>query len=119
MVTLQFLGHTMSTKTINAVSYLPSLLLPAHQVKTKSTAKMPKGPISSPPLQPKKVHGVVDDDAPIDDYENAVHEREREEKHRLADEPNVAAARRANKPPVANTETERHRGGTGSVHRSQ
>ncbi|KAL4771935.1 hypothetical protein BDW60DRAFT_188718 [Aspergillus nidulans var. acristatus] len=80
---------------------------------------MPKGPISSPPLQPKKVHGVVDDDAPIDDYENAVHEREHEDKHRLADEPNVAAARRANKPPVANTETERHRGGTGSVNRSK
>ncbi|KAL4802146.1 hypothetical protein BDV18DRAFT_66642 [Aspergillus unguis] len=84
---------------------------------------MPKGPIS-PPLRPKKVHGQVDDDAPMDDYENAVHEREEqayeeERGHILADEPNVAAARRANRPPVANTEGERHRGGTGSINRSK
>ncbi|KAL4786833.1 hypothetical protein BJX76DRAFT_320349 [Aspergillus varians] len=82
---------------------------------------MPKGPISSPPLQPKKVHGVVDDDAPIDDYENAVHEREHEDVHHIADEPNVAAARRANKPPVAgkSNEEQRHKGGTGSQNRSK
>ncbi|KAL4953986.1 hypothetical protein BDW69DRAFT_194399 [Aspergillus filifer] len=83
---------------------------------------MPKGPISSPPSQPKKVHGVVDDDAPIDDYENAMHEREMENVHRLKDEPNVAAARRANKPPVANTsddERHPHKGNTGSVGRSK
>ncbi|KAL4920551.1 hypothetical protein BDW62DRAFT_198857 [Aspergillus aurantiobrunneus] len=49
---------------------------------------MPTGPIDSPPRQPKKSHGVVDDDAPIDDYENAVYEREHEDVHRLADEPN-------------------------------
>ncbi|OJJ61823.1 hypothetical protein ASPSYDRAFT_54789 [Aspergillus sydowii CBS 593.65] len=73
---------------------------------------MPKGPISSPPLQPKKAQGVVDDDAPIDDYENAVHERENENAHILADEPNIAAARRANKPGPTNPNQEK--GGTGS-----
>ncbi|KAL3474144.1 hypothetical protein BJX99DRAFT_260702 [Aspergillus californicus] len=81
---------------------------------------MPKGPIS-PPLQPKTAHGVVDDDAPIDDYEDAVHEREQQDIYRLADEPNVAAARRANKPPVANTsdsEKHPHTGKTGSMNRS-
>lgn len=78
---------------------------------------MPKGPISSPPLQPKKAHGVVDDDAPIDDYEDAVHERESENVHTLADEPNIAAARRANKPGPTNPNQEK--GGTGSQNRSK
>ncbi|BCS19383.1 uncharacterized protein APUU_12211S [Aspergillus puulaauensis] len=78
---------------------------------------MPKGPISSPPLQPKKAHGVVDDDAPIDDYDDAVHERESENVHKLADEPNIAAARRANKPGPTNLNQEK--GGTGSQNRSK
>ncbi|KAL3441834.1 hypothetical protein BJX65DRAFT_313468 [Aspergillus insuetus] len=81
---------------------------------------MPKGPISSPPRHPKKMHGVVDDDAPLDDYEDAVADRESEDIHRLADEPNIAAARRANKQEVPNsTETGRHKGTTGSKQRSQ
>ncbi|KAL4887307.1 hypothetical protein BJY04DRAFT_175593 [Aspergillus karnatakaensis] len=80
---------------------------------------MPKGPISSPPLQPKKVHGVVDDDAPLDDYEHAVYEREQQDIHQLADEPNVAAARRANKPPVANSNDTSHTSATGSKNRSK
>lgn len=84
---------------------------------------MPKGPIS-PPSRPKKIHGVVDDDAPLDEYEDVVHEREQERHeqeigHTLQDEPNTAAARRANRPPVANSEGERHRGNTGSVNRSK
>lgn len=80
---------------------------------------MPKGPISSPPLQPKKAHGIVDDDVPIDDYENAVHECENENEnvHILADEPNIAAARRANKPGPTNPNQEK--GGTGSQNRSK
>ncbi|KAL5343201.1 hypothetical protein BJX70DRAFT_394204 [Aspergillus crustosus] len=87
--------------------------------KENNNIKMPKGPISSPPIHPKKAHGVVDDDAPIDDYEGAVHDREHEDVHRLADEPNVAAARRANKPPVANSSDSSHSGATGSKNRSK
>ncbi|CEL03508.1 hypothetical protein ASPCAL04662 [Aspergillus calidoustus] len=81
---------------------------------------MPKGPSTPPPPHPKKVHGFVDDDAPLDDYENAVADRESQDIHRLADEPNVAAARRANKPEVPNsTKTGKHKGTTGSKYRSQ
>ncbi|KAL3459077.1 hypothetical protein BJX64DRAFT_291619 [Aspergillus heterothallicus] len=81
---------------------------------------MPTGPMSSPPLKPKKVHGVVDDNVPLDDYEDAVHERETEDIHRLADKPNVAAARRANKQTVPNSsEAGRHKGTTGSRNRSK
>jgi len=76
---------------------------------------MPTGPISSPPQKPKRVQGVFDDDAPLDNYEDAVEEREAEDIHRLADEPNIAAARRANKQAVPNSsETGRHKGTTGS-----
>ncbi|KAI9375265.1 hypothetical protein BJX61DRAFT_540040 [Aspergillus egyptiacus] len=93
--------------------------------KTVQAPTMPKGPINSPPLHPKKVHGVVDDDAPLDDYEDAVHEREQQEHenqhHRLADEPNIAAARRANRPPVPNAKEGKHphTGATGSKNRSK
>lgn len=79
---------------------------------------MPSKPVTSPPLQPKKDHGVVRDDEPIDDYENTVRSKEQQEAESDSptNPPNVAAARRVNAP-MAPHET--HKGNTGSRNRSK
>ncbi|GCB26848.1 hypothetical protein AAWM_09733 [Aspergillus awamori] len=88
---------------------------------------MPSKPIASPPLQPKKVHGAVRDDLPIDDYENAWAQQEEEEDEEQKERsgniaynaPNVAAARRMNTGTAPNPAEGTHKGTTGSVNRSK
>ncbi|PWY95538.1 hypothetical protein BO94DRAFT_129222 [Aspergillus sclerotioniger CBS 115572] len=87
---------------------------------------MPSKPISSPPLQPKKVHGSVRDDAPIDDYENAwtpdddeLHQQHLENDDIAFKAPNVAAARRMNTGTAPNPSEGGREGTTGSVNRSK
>ncbi|KAG2007910.1 hypothetical protein GB937_008101 [Aspergillus fischeri] len=78
---------------------------------------MPSKPTASPPLQPKKVHGVTRDDEPVDDYENAILSKQQEEEgsHHASDTANIAAARRVD---ASGGPHERHIGNTGSRNRS-
>ncbi|GKZ19010.1 hypothetical protein AbraIFM66951_010271 [Aspergillus brasiliensis] len=87
---------------------------------------MPSKPVASPPPQPKKVHGAVRDDLPVDDYENAWEEEQEEEEEQQQEgsgiafnAPNVAAARRMNTGTAPNPAEGRHKGTTGSVNRSK
>ncbi|OKL61231.1 hypothetical protein UA08_03856 [Talaromyces atroroseus] len=70
---------------------------------------------------PKKAFGrVLDDDRPIDDYENTVHEEEEAQKHaeeRGPSPPNRAAARHDNHPHAAHQAGGRE-GTTSSKYRS-
>lgn len=77
-------------------------------------------PIQSPPPQPKKAYGrVLDDDAPVDDYENAVRARDEEERQRNRgpSPPNRSAARHGMS--HAPHPTKGRKGTTGSKYRSR
>lgn len=81
---------------------------------------MPSKPIEPEPPKPPKAFGrVLDEDAPVDDYENVVRAREEEEAqaNRPPTPPNRAAARRQGEH-LKNLSSKGKKGTTGSVNRS-